>query len=103
MNLPVTIPDSSTLPRAEAASFGLFLQRMANRIAVGFPRYGSPHRRKKYLSRIERELEAYKRSGNGEHLFNIANYAYLESEAPEHLDYHFNPEVDSVTRKEFGV
>lgn len=75
---------------------------MANRLAVGEFRYGSPNRRQKYMSRLEKELEAYKESGNREQLINIANYAILESIAPEHPQAHFDNTVASATRHRFG-
>ena len=103
MNLPVTIPDSLAVPIDEVAAFGLFLQMMTNRRAQGYTRYGKVQRRQKYLSRMRREVEAYGKSGNHEQLLNIAVYAFLESYAPENRRYHFNPNADSVTRKEFGV
>jgi hypothetical protein len=79
-----------------------FIQQMANRIVVGNWRYGKPQSRKKYMSRIKVELEAYEESGNREHLMNIANYCFLERVAPEHPQAHFNNMVESVTRHRFG-
>jgi hypothetical protein len=75
---------------------------MANRLMVGEWRYGSPQRRQRYMSRLEKEFEAYKRSGNSEHLINIANYAWLELIQPEHPQAHFNALIESVTRHRFG-
>jgi hypothetical protein len=75
---------------------------MANRIAVGTIRYGEIDARKAYMTRIEKELAAYKRTGNQEHLFNLANYAYLESVAPQHPKSHHDPHVKSVTRRSMG-
>jgi hypothetical protein len=48
------------------------------------------------------EAQAYKRTGNSEHLINIANYAWLESVAPEHSKNNFDPYVPSATRHRFG-
>lgn len=45
------------------------------------------------------ELKAYKKTGNEEHLLNIANYCHLESFAPENKKFHYDNTVDSVTRK----
>ena len=84
-------------------SFGLFVQRMANRIQVGEIRYGSPKRRQRYMSRMMVEMEAYKKSGNMEHLLNIANYCWLEAEAPENKKFHFDAKVNSATRDRFGI
>lgn len=103
MNLPIRIPDSLAVPIDEVAAFGAFLQQMTNRRAQGYARYGVIARRQKYMSRMKKEIEAYVSSGNHEQLLNIAVYAFLESYAPENRKYHFNPDVDSVTRKEFGI
>lgn len=84
-------------------SFFHFLQQMANRRAVGALRYGDiPQRKKKYMDRLEIELEEYRKTGNHEQLLNIAVYAFLESYAPQNGKYHFNPAVDSVTRGTMG-
>jgi hypothetical protein len=80
------------------AGFQTFIQRMANRIAQGFARYGNPDKRKKYFTRLKLEVKAYQKTGNAEHLINIANYAHLEDEAPEHPKHHFDQSVESVTR-----
>lgn len=79
-----------------------FLQGMVNRLAIGSIRYGYPTTAQNYMSRMEAEAKAYRKSGNREHLMNIANYAYLESVAPEHENSHYDDKVESVTRKKFG-
>lgn len=94
---------SSITTQDRMLSFGLFVQRMANRIQVGEVRYGAPKRRQRYMSRMKVEMEAYRKNGNMEHLLNIANYCWLESEAPENKKFHFYAEVGSVTRSELGV
>lgn len=71
---------------------------MANRIIQGHCRYGSANRRQRYLTRMRKELEAYERTGNMEHLINIANYAHLESYAPENRKFHYDPTAPSATR-----
>lgn len=103
IHIPDSLIDDPRIGRADLASFGYFLQQMANHIVVGHLRYGRPHRRKKYVSRLTKELNVYLKSGNHQQLLNIANYAWLESEKPENPNYHHNPYSDSVTRKEFGV
>lgn len=79
------------------------IQHQANRLAFGYYQYeaknSGPHRRQKYLTRIKKELQAYIRTGNAEHLHNISNYCYLESQAPENRKFHFDSDVDSVTRE----
>jgi hypothetical protein len=75
-----------------------FVQKMANRLMQGYCRYGGPDKRHKYLSRLELELKEYKKTGNAEHLINIANYCHLECFAPENKRFHFDNTVDSATR-----
>ena len=52
------------------------------------------------MTRLVMETKAYRRSGNREHLLNIANYAYLESICPENPKFHFDPEAKSATRRD---
>ncbi len=75
-----------------------FMQAMIYRIIQGHYRYGEPNKRKKYLTRLKMELEAYEKEGNAEHLINVANYCFLELEAPENRKIHFDNTVKSVTR-----
>ena len=103
MKLEISIPDSLAVPAVEMHHFKIFLQRMANRRAQGWTRYGKINQRQKYMSRLITEAQAYKKSGNQEQLLNIAVYAFLESYAPENSKAHFNPETDSVTRKKYGA
>jgi hypothetical protein len=89
-------PSKIKLPNED--SFREFVNKMSKRLAVGQCRYGVPDRRKKYRTRLSLELRAYNKTGNAEHLVNIANYATLESFAPEHPKFHWNVNVDSATR-----
>lgn len=98
MILDIRLPDNAKLSPRTTIDYRDFLQHTANRIVVGEIRYGSPNRMKRYLSRLEKELGAYRRTGNIEHLYNIANYAFLESVAPEHKKQNFDPTVKSATR-----
>ena len=75
-----------------------FFNALSKRLAQGHARYGRPESRKAYLDRIGLELKAYRRTGNMEHLYNIANYCWLESETPQNPKFHYNQSVDSVTR-----
>lgn len=94
----VKAPDSIDLPVDENVDFQFFLQLMMNRRTVGFLHYGPINYKQKYLTRMIKELEAYKKTGNAEQLINIANYAFLEWHAPENRKYHFDNHADSVTR-----
>jgi hypothetical protein len=74
------------------------MQSMLNRLIVGHFRYGAPNRKQKYFSRLKLEVEAYEKTHNQEHLANIANYCWLETEAPQFKDAYHKADVDSVTR-----
>lgn len=79
-----------------------FVQQAANRLAFGCARYedkhGGPVKENRYMTRMETEMKAYRRTGNSEHLRNIFNYAWLETRAPENARFHWNTEAESATR-----
>lgn len=75
-----------------------FIREMSDRLLQGEYRYGPGNASQKYLTRLEIELKSYKQTGNAEQLYNIANYCLLESLFPENGKFHYNKEVDSVTR-----
>jgi len=58
MVLDIHLPDG--LDHKTAVEFRAFLQATANRIWVGDLRYGVPHRRKRYMTRLSKELRAYR-------------------------------------------
>ena len=95
---PESLQDRVNRPKLQI--FKMFAQTMVNRLYVGDLRYGPPDKKQRYFSRLQKEVRAYKVTGNAEHLLNIANYCVLEWIAPEHKDHHFNPTVDSVTRQD---
>lgn len=103
MVIEIKVPDSMNLNWRTIVELTAFMQAMANRICVGQVRYGLPVKRQRYMSRAIKELQAYKESGNAEQLFNLANYAFLESYKPENKKIHWDASVDSVTRGEFGI
>lgn len=82
--------------------FKSFIQCMVNRLGVGALQYGPANRRQRYHLRAIVELKAYARTGNQEHLFNVANYAFLEMVAPSVDGAHLDVTVESATRKKFG-
>lgn len=90
---------AANLKVAYQQRFTDFLNAMSKRIQVGHFRYGTPNVSKLYIDRLKAELIAYKRTGNMEHLLNIANYAFLESLCPQNKKFHFDNTVESVTRK----
>lgn len=105
MILELHIPDSlaGQMDSRTTIEFRAFLQAVVNRRCVGALRYGDrPQAKQRYMSRMTRELSAYRREGNAEQLMNIAVYAFLESAAPENKKLHWDPASDSVTRGEFG-
>ena len=79
-----------------------FIQKMANRIIQGHYRYGHPNKDQNYMTRIGLELKAYRYYGNIEQLYNIANYCWLESQAPENSKFHCDTAALSVTRFKLG-
>ena len=90
-------------PGAEWRDFAAFVQKMANRLMVGYFSYEVQHgggatRKNEYKTRLEKEVRAYDRTGNAEHLINAANYCWLESRAPEHPNHHWDAREESVTR-----
>lgn len=76
-----------------------FLQGMLDRLVVGHFRYGPPNPEKEYAGRATKELKAYARTGNKEHLRNAANYCLLEFAAPSHPSPYDSKVVRSATRK----
>jgi len=104
MIFDIYFPDDVKRSNEANAILKKFLQSMANRLAVGACRYvKDPERSAQYCTRLTVELAAYKKTGNVEHLYNIANYAYLEFSKPENPKAHHDPLVDSVTRKKYGI
>jgi|SRR5215469_7864016 len=107
MNHTLLLPDSLTWRMDEVAltSFFHFLQEMVNLRTIGslrYERHGKPTRGKNYLTRLELELDAYRRTGNSQHLRNLAVYAFLEDFAPENARYFFSQHAKSVTRRKLG-
>lgn len=97
--IKISWPDSC---KRDYKVVGNFFQKLANRLVVGHFRYGSPKVEQKYLTRLIMEIKAYKKTGNYENLLNIANYCWLESQAPENKKFHHDASVDSATRKKMG-
>ena len=81
-------------------SFREFVQQQVKRLVQGHFEYGPPCKSKNYMTRLEAEVKAYRRTGNREHLLNAANYCWLESEAPQNRKYHWDNTVLSVTRRD---
>lgn len=100
--LEIKLPGTLPIPMQDLVELRAFLQAMLFRAGVGHVRYGSPATQKKYLTRLSKELKAYKETGNAESLFNIAVYAWLESFAPEHKNQHWDMAAESVTRGTMG-
>jgi hypothetical protein len=78
--------------------FANFAQKQVNRLINGHFRYGPPSVDKRFMSRMIKEIAKYKTDGNIEHLYNIANYAFLEKHYPEHNKQYEDNTVPSVTR-----
>jgi hypothetical protein len=89
IELHVDIPDSIELDERTTKEFEMFLQAMTDLRVLGARQYGDrPRSKRDYLTKLKRELNFYITSGDHEHLLNIANYAFFESAAPEHPNYH---------------
>lgn len=106
MTIEIKLPDAIALNARTMVALKFFLQAQTNRRVVGVLRYeghgGRPNRRNRYMTRMMLELRAYRKTGNFEHLLNLANYAFLESEAPENRKFHFDADADSATRATLG-
>jgi histidyl-tRNA synthetase len=101
MDLIIHLPNNIKLPKDVVKAFHTYLQQMANRVVVGYVRYGYPEKRKCFMSRMLEEAKAYKKKGNKEQTLNVSVYGFLESFAPEHPHFHFDNKIDSVTRGKF--
>lgn len=95
-------PEKPKMGTLKAMWMPFLFQQVVNRMYVGNIRYGDGSKKQKYMTRLEMELAAYKKCGNGEQLFNIVNYAILEWIFPENPSFHVDANADSVTRKVMG-
>jgi hypothetical protein len=84
--------------RKRHAPFLDFVQKMANRLMVGYYRYGPVNKRQNYLKRIKDAIKHYDKTGNTEFLIDTANYCWLEFCAPSHPDAHFECSDSMGTR-----
>lgn len=100
--LELALPGTMPITFRDLIDFRAFFQQVLNRAGVGNVRYGEIDTRKRYMTRIGKELRAYRRTGNVEHLLNIAVYAWLESVRPEHRKQHWDATAESATRAEMG-
>lgn len=70
-----------------------FVQKMRNRIVVSHYKYG--WMRDSYpeladaIASLEERLELFKKTGNLEHLIDVANFAMIEYMYPKHANAHF--------------
>lgn len=70
-----------------------FVQKMKNRIVVSHYKYGWI--RESYpeisdaIASLEERLDLYKKTGNLEHLVDVANFAMIEFMRPRHGNAHF--------------
>lgn len=97
-DLSIWWPSHAVAILPDQAAVVRFFTSQVKRLVQGHLSYGRPHREKRYMTRAAKELAAYRRTGNREHLINLANYAFLEDQAPENRKYHWNAEAESVTR-----
>lgn len=71
----------------------VFLQGMANRMAVSFHKYGALADgyplRVSALASLQQRLDMYRETGNTEYLIDAANFAMIEYMHPAHPLAHF--------------
>ena len=84
-------PDLETLQKSQWNDD--FEQAMRWRLVMGAFRYKmfreQKRERRDNLPSIERHLQLYRETGNGEHLVDIANLALVEFTLPSHPDFYF--------------
>jgi hypothetical protein len=77
-----------------------FERLMRNRLIVGAYRYGplevQKTRRYDNISGMQKHLDAYRETGNAEHLVDIANIALVEFTVPVHPKQYFAAEDDGT-------
>ncbi len=93
------MPDLAELRETEwptkARAFVLGMQNRLIMAGFRYARFADLEKRAfDFLEGIEKKLAAYKRTGNTEHLVDLANYAMLEWIWPSHPDAHFRAEDD---------
>lgn len=70
-----------------------FIRKMKNRIVVSHYKYGWMEHTYPELAdaiaSLEERLSLYKKTGNKEHLVDVANFAMIEYMFPRHPDAHF--------------
>ena len=75
-----------------------FERLMRNRLLMGRFRYGrldrAEHRNYDRVGSCERRLQAYRETGNLEHLVDVANLCLMEFEHSDHPDRHFEAADD---------
>lgn len=91
MSTSYTIRLPSTVPASEVSED--FLQKMANRMAISFYKYGLaseayPHK-VDAIACLKERLAKYEETGNKEWLVDAANFAMLEFMLPRHPEAHF--------------
>lgn len=91
----------SNYPKSEISQ--TFIARMKNAMTVSFFKYGPikeafPHK-VDAIGSLEKRLQLYKETGNGDYLTDIANFAMIESMRPAHKKYHYEPTDGGEGRK----
>jgi hypothetical protein len=89
----ITIKWPAGVPSTEVSQ--RFLQRMVDRMATSFFKYGAVAQgfpsRVDALATLRRCVEKYEQTGNAEYLVDAANYAMIESMHPRFAGAHFTP------------
>lgn len=73
-----------------------FVVKMKNRIVVSHYKYGwmsdTYPEIGDAIASLEERLDLYKKTGNLEHLIDVANFAMIEYKHPRHKNTHFSAE-----------
>lgn len=97
-----SMPELVELEKSEWSSS--FEKLMRNRLIMGAIRYGriNARKKKKYnrVDSIRQRLDLYEETGNAEHLVDIANLCMLEFEEPNHPNFHWKAQDDSIHTEE---
>lgn len=85
-----------------------FVRKMMARMFFGYYRYGPTKQyaeTNKYdiMATIAKRLQAYKETGNKEHLVDAANFILIEYMYPQYPDAHFESVEEEDEEKRLGV
>jgi hypothetical protein len=80
-----------------------FEKLRTNRMVMGYFRYGEMFGNKKKYDNVGsaiKRLEEYQKTGNAEHLIDVANLCMIEFSQENHKRFHFDSQDDKIHTKE---